>query len=293
MPERRTSVQDHTATALGWSSTLNARGITRIILLIVALIVFLGPFLTTLVGSFDAGVSARSISLWPSDPTIKNYLDAADYGIYEYLWRSLVIAGGGLLAQIVTSVTAAYAIAMLRMPGRQFVMALMLATIMIPEELIAVPLGLVLREVPIFGGNLIGSVWGVILPVAVWGFSVMLMAEFMSEIPRELIEAAKLDGVGSIRMLTSIVLPLSKASLGVITIFGFNMIWDQYLLPLVAARTPDDYTLTVALRGLVGQGNAGIGVVLAGSFLALLPSLLVYLFLQRSMIRGITAGAVK
>jgi multiple sugar transport system permease protein len=119
------------------------------------------------------------------------------------------------------------------------------------------------------------------------------MAEFMSEIPRELIEAARLDGVGSIRMLTTIVLPLSKAALGVITIFGFNMIWDQYLLPLIAAGSPADYTLTVALRGLVGQGNASIGVVLAGSFLALLPSLIVYLFLQRSMISGITAGAVK
>src|SRR5690625_521837 len=290
---KRSLMNDHTATALGWTHTLSAKGLLRLVLLAFALAVFLGPFITTLVGSFDAGVTARSISLWPTDPTLTNYVDAADYGIYRYLSRSLIIAGGGLLAQSATSVMVAYSVAMLRMPGRRVVMALMLITIMIPEELIAVPLGLVLRDVPFFGVNLLGSVWAVILPVAVWGFSVMLMAEFMSEIPRELIEAAHLDGVGAIRMLTQIVLPLSKASLGVITIFGFNMIWDQYLLPLIAAQSPADYTLTVALRGLQGQGHASIGVVLAGSFLALLPSLIVYIFLQRSMISGITAGAVK
>ena len=88
-------------------------------------------------------------------------------------------------------------------------------------------------------------------------------------------------------------LPLSKPALGVITIFGFNMIWDQYLLPLIAAADPSDYTLTVALQGISGQGDASIGVVLAASFLALLPSLTVFILLQKSMLRGITAGALK
>ncbi|MBT2497926.1 carbohydrate ABC transporter permease [Agromyces sp. ISL-38] len=293
MPRRRSDVEAQTATAMGWSARFGPNILVRALLIAAVLALFLGPFLTTLSGALDARVTARSISLWPSDPTIEHFITAAEYGIYEYLGRSLVIVGGGLALQITTSVLIAYAISLLHIPGKRFVMALMLATIMVPEELIAVPLGLVLRDVPIFGGSLIGSMWGVILPVAVWGFSVLLLSEFMAEIPKELVEAAKLDGVGPLRMLWAIVLPLSTPALGVVTIFGFNMIWDQYLLPLIAAKDTSDYTLTVALQGLAGQAEASIGTVLAGSFLALLPSLVIYILLQRSMVRGITSGALK
>ena len=293
MPRKRTTTATSTETALGWSRGVSTSSVVRFMLIALVLAVFLVPFVTTLSGALDARVTSRSISLWPTDPTVQNFITAAQYGIYEYLGRSLVIVGGGLALQIVTSVLIAYAIALLHIPGKRIVMGIMLATIMIPEELIAVPLGLVLRDVPIFGGSLIGSVWGVILPVAAWGFSVLLLSEFMKEIPNELLEAARLDGVGPLRMLWLIVVPLSTPALGVITIFGFNMIWDQYLLPLIAAKDPSDYTLTVALQGLSGQTESSIGVVLAGSFLALVPSLLIYIVLQRSMIRGITSGALK
>lgn len=280
-------------TALGWRIDFSGNWVLRAALIIFVLMIFAGPFVTTISGAFDANVTARTISVWPSEPTLDNFVRAADVGVWDYLLRSLVIAGGGLLLQIVSSVLVAFAVSMLEIPGRRIVMALMLATIMVPEELIAVPLSLVLRDVPVFGVNLIGSIWGVILPLAAWGFSVLLMAEFMRELPRELIEAAKLDGVGPIRMLWTIVLPLCVPALGVITIFGFQMIWDQYLLPLIAADSPDDFTLTVALRTLGTTGDSDIGITLAGSFLALIPSLIVYMLLQRSMIRGLTSGALK
>jgi multiple sugar transport system permease protein len=147
--------------------------------------------------------------------------------------------------------------------------------------------------VPLLGLNLKGSPLGVILPVAIWGFSILVMSEFMKEIPREIEEAARIDGVGEIRMLWTIVLPLCKPVLGVITIFGFMMIWNQYLLPLIAANQPSDYTLTVALSFFRSDRDVGPGVLLAGALIALLPSLIVYLLMQKSMIRGITSGALK
>jgi multiple sugar transport system permease protein len=115
----------------------------------------------------------------------------------------------------------------------------------------------------------------------------------MKDIPDEIEEAARLDGVGELRMLFQIMLPLCKPALGVIGIFGFMMIWDQYLLPLIAANDPSDYTLTVALSVLRNDTQVGPGVLVAGAVLAMIPSLIVYLCLQNSMVRGITSGATK
>jgi multiple sugar transport system permease protein len=119
------------------------------------------------------------------------------------------------------------------------------------------------------------------------------MTEFMKEIPMELEEAAKVDGAGEFRIFAQIILPLVKPALGVVAVFGFNMIWEQYLLPLIVAADPSDYTLTVALLSLRSDEEVGPGIVLAGALLALVPSLIVYLSLQKSFLRGITTGAIK
>jgi multiple sugar transport system permease protein len=121
----------------------------------------------------------------------------------------------------------------------------------------------------------------------------MLLTEFMKDIPTEIEEAARIDGVGELRMLWQVVLPLCKPALGVAGVLGFIMIWDQYLLPLIAAKDPTDYTVTVALSILRTDPEVGSGVVLAGAVIALVPSLIVYLLLQRSLVTGIAAGATK
>ncbi|MFC6060515.1 carbohydrate ABC transporter permease, partial [Streptomyces pratens] len=117
--------------------------------------------------------------------------------------------------------------------------------------------------------------------------------EEMKEIPRELEEAAKLDGAGEFRIFWQVVLPLCRPALGVIGIFGFTMIWDQYMLPLLVATDPAQYTLPLALRSMRSDDQVGIGVLLVGAFLAMLPSALAFLALQRSFIRGLASGAVK
>ena len=111
-----------------------------------------------------------------------------------------------------------------------------------------------------------------ILPVGAWGFSILVMTEFMKEIPIELEEAARLDGAGELRIFWHVILPLCRPALGVIGIFGFTMIWDQYLLPLLVATDAGQYTLPLALRSLRADEEVGIGVLLAAALLALLPS---------------------
>ena len=120
-----------------------------------------------------------------------------------------------------------------------------------------------------------------------------LMAEFMKEIPVELDEAARIDGAGEFRLFWSVVLPLSRPALGIVGIFGFSMIWDQYILPLIVAKDAHNATLALALRTLRSDDQVGLGVLLAGAVLALVPSVVVFLSFQRQFMRGLTMGAVK
>ncbi|WP_328996198.1 carbohydrate ABC transporter permease [Kribbella sp. NBC_01245] len=280
-------------TALGWSPRFGPALVLRIALCALVLFIFAAPFLIIISGAFNETTDSTQVNVYPSDPTLLGFKIAAEKGIWGYFATSLIIVGGGLLLQVTLSVLAAYALSRQRFRGQLVVLMLFLLTMMLPEEVIAIPLAQVIADLPLLGISLKGSVLGVILPVAIWGFSILVMSEFMKEIPQEIEEAARIDGVGEIRMLWTIVLPLCKPVLGVITIFGFMMIWNQYLLPLIAANEPSDYTLTVALAFLRTDADVGPGVLLAGALIALLPSLIVYLLMQKSMIRGITSGAMK
>jgi multiple sugar transport system permease protein len=298
-PSRRTNKVARTTparfdTALGWSDRPGLGPALRVLLCLIALGIFAAPFLTIVSGAFDENARGSVLSFYPHHASLTNMRVAGERDIWDYFTNSLVIAGGGLLLQLTVSVLAAYALARHRFRGQAIVLTLFMLTMMLPEEVIAIPLSLVLGDVPLVGLDLKGTAWGgVILPVGAWGFSVMLLTEFMRDIPTEIEEAARLDGVGEFRMLWQVVLPLCKPALGVAGVLGFIMIWDQYLLPLIAAKDPTDYTVTVALSILRTDPEVGSGVVLAGAVIALVPSLIVYLLLQRSLVTGIAAGATK
>jgi multiple sugar transport system permease protein len=115
-----------------------------------------------------------------------------------------------------------------------------------------------------------------------------VMTEFMREVPRDLEEAARIDGAGELRVFWSVVLPVCRPALGVIGVFGFTMIWDQYLLPLIVAREPSQFTLPIALRTLRADDQVGLGVLLAAALLAMLPSLVAFLMFQRQFTRGVS-----
>lgn len=292
---RSTGVSSRLDTALGWSTARNAwvsRGI-RILLCVIVVLLFTGPLITIFSGAFDVNRDPTQLAIVPHNPTVQNFVEGSHKNIWGYFANSLFIAGGALLLQLLVSVFAAYAMARKRFRGQAIVLLLILTTMMLPEEVIAIPLSLVVGDLPVVHLNLRGTLLGVILPLGAWGFSIFVMTEFMKEIPVELEEAAKVDGAGEMRVFARIILPLCRPALAVIAVFGFNMIWDQYLLPRIVANDPSDYTLTVALADLRSDFEVGPGIVLAGALLALVPSLVVYLSLQKSFLRGITTGAVK
>jgi multiple sugar transport system permease protein len=256
-------------------------------------LVFAGPLVALLVGAFSKVSDPTRFSLFPDDFTFENFLVAGDRGVYRYLFNSFVVVGLGLLLQMAVSVFAAYALARKRFRGAALVMLAILATMMLPEEVIAIPLSVVLSDMPLLHLNLIGSYAGMILPLGAWGFSILVMTEFMRDVPVHLEEAARLDGAGEMRIFWSVVLPLCRPALGVIGVFGFTMIWDQYLLPLIVAREPAQFTLPIALRTVRADDQVGVGVLLAAALLALLPSVVAFLLFQRQFTRGLTTGALR
>ncbi|WP_405016632.1 carbohydrate ABC transporter permease [Kitasatospora sp. NBC_00070] len=276
-------------TALG----LDARNgplalIGKLVLYGLLVLVFAGPLLALLVSAFSPVSDPTRLTLLPTDLTLANFRAAFDRDVLRYLLNSFLVVGGGLLLQVGVSISAGYALARKRFPGMRLVLLLILSTMMLPEEVLAIPLSLVLSDL-----SLTGSLWGMIVPVGAWAFSILVTAEFMKEIPLELEEAARLDGAGDLRIFWSVVLPLCKPALGVIGIFGFTMIWDQYLLPLLVATDARQFTLPLALRTLRADEQVGVGVLLASALLALLPSVLAFLAMQRQFMRGLTSGAVK
>jgi multiple sugar transport system permease protein len=239
-------------------------------------------------------VKPGTLVLWPAEPTFKHFVYAfRDIGVWRYLLNSSVVVAVGLVLQVMVSALAAYALARKRFIGAALVSLLILSTMMLPEEIIAIPLYLVLGKLPLINISLLNSYIGMILPIAGWAFSIFVLTEFMREIPIELEDAARIDGAGELQIFFRVILPLATPALGTIAIFGFIMIWDQYLLPLIVVNRENLYTLPVMLSQMRVDPNIPPNVFVVITVLAMLPSIVVYLALQRYFQRGLTAGAVK
>ncbi|MER6095910.1 carbohydrate ABC transporter permease [Streptomyces sp. NPDC001728] len=283
-----------TETALGLTESRSAGGrVLKAVTYLMVLLLFAGPLLALLVSAFNHVKDPTQLSVIPSDPTVDNFTVAFDQGVLKYLLNSFFVVGFGLLLQVAVSVLAGYALARKRFRGMSLVFVAILATLMLPEEILALPLSVILADLPVVHFNLIGTLAGMIVPVGAWAFSILVMTEFMKEVPKELEEAARIDGAGDLRIFAQIILPMCKPALGVIGVFGFTMIWDQYLLPLLVATDSSSYTLPLALRTLRVDPLVTPGVVMAASLLALLPSVIVFLFFQRSFVHGLSSGALK
>lgn len=267
----------------------------RWVLFALLLLVFVAPLWSIVAAALSGSAvpPGRMVTV-PEDITLDNI--AQTWGsarIARNFLNSAVMAGIGVPLQVMVSAFAAYALARKRFRGGAVVMLLILATMMMPEEVIAIPLYLVLSDVPPFGASLLNTYPGLILPVLGWAFSIFVLMQFMRKVPVELEEAARVDGAGELTIFFRIILPSVKPALGTVTVFGFLMIWDQYLLPLIVAQDTEMFTLQIALLNLRQDDMVSIAIVMSAALLALLPSVIVYLVLQRYFESGITAGAVK
>ena len=222
-----------------------------------------------------------------------NLSDAwAQVDIGLYLWNTIVIALGTWFFQIVVATTGAFALSVLRPKWNRVITAALLTTLFVPTVVLLVPLYIEIVHPPLVGGTYVDSYWAIWLPESASAFNVVLMKRFFDNLPREMFEAARIDGAGPMRLFLSIVLPMSKPILGVVSIFAVLASWKDYLWPLLVLTDASKQPLSVRLPTI--QGQTELGVFLAAMLIACLVPIIGFLFLQRWFLGGTgLSGALK
>ena len=261
-------------------------------ILTLGLVFVVVPFVWMLLSSFKPESEVRALppTWWPETVTIGNYetlLSRLDFP--TYLFNSVVVALAVTAGNLVFCSMLGYALAKLDFPGKRALFAIVLGTLMIPGVVTFVPLFVMVTKM-----HLSNTLLGMILPFLAGPFGVFLMRQFISSLPDELIQAARIDGAGELRIFFSVILPLCGPALATLGILTFLTSWNNFLWPLVIAQTEDKYTLPVALALYsVGQNATQFGLLLAGAVVVVLPVLAIFLVLQRHIMQGIAMTGIK
>ena len=259
-------------------------------------VAFLFPLYWMVTGAVKSPAEAAQTppTLVPHTVETSNYATAWNQlQIARFFVNTVFYAVGGWLIQIIVAVTAAYALSKLRPVFGKVVLGAMLASLMLPVSALLVPAYLTVSDVPIVHVNLLNTPWALWLPGAANAFNVYVLKRFFDQLPDELLDAAALDGAGRWRTLWSVVLPLSRPVLGVVSLFSVIAIWKDFLWPLLVLQRPEVQTISVALSRLANVSQVPPTVMMAGLVIASIPMVLILLVFQRSIIGGLTAGATK
>ena len=207
----------------------------------------------------------------------------------KYMATSAIMTAIIVVGQLVTSIFAAYAFAFLRFPFKRTLFVICLATLMIPLEVTFIT-----NLDTISSLHWFNSYEGLAIPFLATGFGIFLLRQAFLQIPRDLQEAAQLDGYGHLRFMTRVAVPLARPSLAALAVFSFLGAWNQYLWPLVSTGgTTPLYTVQIGLKQLLGTQVSQIPVSLAGAVIAFVPLVILLLIFQKQLVRSLTAGAVK
>jgi multiple sugar transport system permease protein len=299
-----TGVRPVQKTNARWMLNLSGRGLVYLIL-IVGAILFTAPWVWMVSASFQprGDIFNWPPTWWPENFTLDNYNDFLEAaGLYRWFLNSAFIAFSVVVLQIFFNSLAAYTFAKRRFPGRDAIFVFMLGTLMIPGVVFLIPNYLILQHIPMFGGNNIlgqgghgwlDSYWGLILPSAVSVWGIFFFRQYMKSIPDDMIDAARIDGASEFRIYWQIALPLSGPALAFNAISTFTWNWNDFFWPLLVISDPDLRTVQLGLALYVVKNRTAWDDVMAGSVLATLPVLLVFLLFQRYFIRGISLTGMK
>lgn len=269
----------HAPRSLGW-----ARNTAIYAALLVVLLITLGPFVVMVSTSLKAPweTFVYPPTLLPQQVTPQNYsLAWSQSAVPRGVYNSFVVAAVSVLTNLLFGSLAAFAFARMEFPARRFFFWVVLATMMMPAAVLVVPLMFIIKNMP-FGGaqGWFNTYQGLIVPGAVTAFSVFFMRQYFLSIPRDLDEAATIDGASPWQVFWLVALPLSRPGLAIVAIFTFLSRWNEYLWPLIVARQPSMYTAQIALRSFVLTYTVEWQKFMAAGVMIALPVLLLYLILQ-------------
>ncbi|WP_030439084.1 carbohydrate ABC transporter permease [Actinoplanes subtropicus] len=257
-------------------------------------LVFIGPLYWMVTGALKSGqeIAQTPPSLFPKHPETRNYADAwSNLNLAKLMFNTFYYAAGAVFFQLVFDTAAAYALSKLRPVLGHVVLALMLATLMIPAMVVIVPQYVTAIDLPFVHLSLLDSPWAIWLPLVANAFNIFLLKRFFDSIPEDLIAAAMVDGASPLRTLWSIILPMSRPILGVVSIFAVTYVWKDFLWPKLVMPSPETRTLSVGIYAF--SGGTPMNVVVAASVIAAIPTVVIFLIFQRNIMSGLTAGSVK
>ncbi len=254
------------------------------------LVVMLGP----IVWQFLTSIRGRTENVYdgvlPSQPTLDNYVRVAEsFPLLQYAGNTLTVAVLAITSNMLFAAMGGYALSRAAWKGRRVVFTVLVATLMFPFESVMISMFLTVREM-----GLVDTLIGVWLPGAVSVLNIMVMRAAFLAVPKEIEEAAVLDGAGEWKRFTQVFLPAAKGALAVVCITSFMGAWDDFLWPLLVLTDSDNYTLQLGLKTLAGATTVNDQrLVAAGAMAALLPMMLLFFALQRFFFKGVGEGAVK
>lgn len=239
--------------------------------------------------SFRPANEVFSTGLWPAEPTLDNYRDVmAAMPIVGILWNTLVMAAATTLAQVATGLLAAWALVRWRFPGGRLAHSIIALSWLVPFQVVMIPNYVLATRL-----GLLDSLTGLVIPNAAAAFAVLVLYNAMRGFPREVVEAARMDGAGSLRTLLEVVVPNLRAPLASIAILCFISAWNDYFWPLLLIRRMENSVVQIGLQFFMTQEGNDWGLLMAAATLASLPILLIYLVLQRQVVDSFMKSGIR
>ncbi|MFA0057317.1 carbohydrate ABC transporter permease [Vibrio echinoideorum] len=262
------------------------------ILLVVSAIITVFPFVwSALLSTRDRSeIFGSGISFAIGDSLAVNYAKLLEImPFWKAMFNSIYVAFLGTTISLLFCSMGGYAFAVFKFRGKNVLFGMLVGSMAIPPVLSLIPYFMIVKFLGLLDNHM--AVW---LPFTTTPFGIFLMRQHViASIPKELLEAAKLDGAGEFRTYWSVVLPLMKPALATLAIVQFVFFWNMFMQPLVVLNNPDNYVITQALRSVQGIPNTPWGAVMLGTTISILPLVITYLFASKQMISGLTSGAVK
>jgi sn-glycerol 3-phosphate transport system permease protein len=267
------------------------RFLLRYLLLTVLALIVVFPIYITIVNSVlrPAQIAARPPTLFPIHPLFGSFEQAWTQGHFgQYLLNSFIVTVLIVGGQVLTSILAGYAFAFLEFPFKRTLFVVVLASLMVPFEVTVVQNLTTAVDLHLYNTYL-----GLAAPFLAWGLGVFLLRQAFLGLPRDLDDAAKLDGYGHWRFLWRVAVPLARPAIAALSVFSFLTAWNQYLWPLLVTKDEHLRTVQIGLRQLRATSIQNVNVTFAGVVIAFLPLVVLLLVFQKQLVRGLTAGAVK
>lgn len=270
---------------------LKLQKITFFIILGLAALVYIGPFLFSLSISFNAdkNVFEWPIKLFPETFTLNNYKNVwNELPFGKWLFNSVLVTSIQTVTNVFFSALAGFAFARLEFRGRKLIFGLLLSSLMIPGIILLVPKFIILNEF-----QLINSYGGLIIPGLVGVTNIFLMKQFFETIPKDLEQAALIDGCSYFRIFWQVFLPISKPALAAVAIYTFQGSWNEFLWPVIVTYTEDMYTLPLGMASLRTELLTDWPLLMAGTILISLPTLMIFIIFQRYFVQGVASSGLK